>query len=390
MKKSIFFIFLFLLFLYSLLDLYSERYIPPDISINEIGLYDYTGSIHIHTVYSDGSGTPEEIADAASKLGIDFLIISDHDTLGALIDGKERYYNDVLVLTGVEISTEIGHILIYSPSADFRDFELDSCLVQLNNNKLPDYYAEFCHPFYTGRPVTDWSYKGFDALEIFNGDTQWRDDSAAELIIALLGSIIYKNPLNNLVDSPEKNIQKWCELMEERRIYQIGAVDAHSNIKISKNFKLKFPSYDKSLRFVKTHIVTKEKLSGTYDKDKYIVFNCLKKGKCYTELGNFTDPSGFIFNAKNEHKTAYIGDEIEGRVKFSVVLPDTADIIIKLYNNNKTVHTSDYYKMEYTTIEPGMYWIEVSQIRRKPPFFKKVERPWIISNPIFVSKNALQ
>ncbi len=37
-----------------------------------------------------------------------------------------------------------------------------------------------------------------------------------------------------------------------------------------------------------------------------------------------------------------------------------------------------------------MYWIEVSQIRRKPPFFKKVERPWIISNPIFVSKNALQ
>ena len=219
------------------------------------------------------------------------MIISDHDTLGALIDGKERYYNDVLVLIGAEVSTEISHILVYSTEPQFKYFELDSSLDILKENRLPEFFTVFCHPFYTRRPVTDWSYKGFDALEIFNGDSQWRDDSVAELFEALLGSIICKNPLNKLVDRPEKNIQKWCELMEERRIYQIGAVDAHSNIKISKSFKLKFPSYDKSLRFVKTHIVTKEKLTGSLDKDKIIIFDCLKKGKCYTELGNFTFPS---------------------------------------------------------------------------------------------------
>ncbi|GAG08919.1 unnamed protein product, partial [marine sediment metagenome] len=42
-------------------DLYSNGYIPPDVKFENSELYDYSGAIHIHTTYSDGSGTPEEV-----------------------------------------------------------------------------------------------------------------------------------------------------------------------------------------------------------------------------------------------------------------------------------------------------------------------------------------
>lgn len=382
--------FVSLLFFYTFFDLYSDRYIPPDVKIHDNELYDYTGSIHIHTKYSDGSGTPEEIAKVANQLGIDFLIISDHDTLGALIDNKEGYYNNVLVLTGVEISSEIGHYLVYSPSPDFRLYDIKNSLYQLKNNKSTEYYSEMCHPFHPKTPIKNWNYDGFDAVEIFNGDSQWRDDTLFEIFETFLGSFLYKNPLNKLVDRPEKNIEKWSELIKGRKIFQIGSADAHANIKVSTSFSIKFPSYEQTLRFVKTHILTEEKLSGAADRDKIIVFDCLKKGRCYTEIGNFSRTSGFIFKGENDYKIAHIGDDIEGKVKFSVFVPDTTNIVIKLYNNNEVIHSSDYYKLEYTTSEPGAYWVEVFQVRRKLPFFEKIERPWIISNPIFVLKNLSQ
>ena len=374
------------MFFYILLDLYSDRYIPPDTKIYNYELYDYTGSIHIHTIYSDGSGTPEEIAKVAGKLGIDFLVISDHDTLGALIDNKEGYSNNVLVLTGIEISSEIGHYITYSPYSDFKFYDRKNSLNQLKNNKSTENYSAICHPFHPKTPIKNWNYRGFDAVEIFNGDSQWRDDSLFEIFETFLGSFLCKNPLNKLVDYPEKNIEKWSELIKERKIFQIGSTDAHANIKVTEGFSIKFPSYEQTLKFVKTHILMEEKLSGIVDKDKVNIFNSLKKGRCYTEIGNFSDPIGFIFKGESAYNVAYIGDDIKGKVKLSVFVPDTTNIIIKLYNNNEIVYSSDSYKIEYTTTEPGAYWVEVFQIRKKFPFFRKMERPWIISNPIFVLK----
>ncbi len=388
--KKLFVIFIFFViitFLFIFIDLYSFRYTKPDIKIPEDKLHDYTGLIHIHTKYSDGSGTPEEIARIAHNLGIDFILISDHNTIQSLIDGKEGYSNNVLVMIGNEISSEIGHYLVYSPSLDFKYSDFSNLLSRFKENKLQDFYAVFCHPFHPKTPIKDWNYYGFDALEIFNGDSQWRDDSLFEIFEVLVGSIIYKNPLNKLVDRPEKDIKKWCELFKSRKIFQIGSVDAHSNIKIFSNFAIKFPGYDATLRFVKTHIVTEERLSGFIKEDKYIIFDCLKKGRCYTELGNFSDPSGFMFRGISDYDTVYSGEEIKGETMFSIIVPDTADIIIKLYNNDEIVCSSENYKLEYTTAKQGEYWVEVIQVRKRLPFFQKNEISWIISNPIFLLKN---
>ena len=36
------------------------------------------GAYHIHTLLSDGSGSVEEVAEAAARAGLSFVIITDH------------------------------------------------------------------------------------------------------------------------------------------------------------------------------------------------------------------------------------------------------------------------------------------------------------------------
>src|SRR3954468_6173565 len=65
---------------------------------------DLTCVIHVHPNHSDGSGTVAQIARAARRAGIDVVLLTDHDTLAAKRAGEERWYDDVLVLVGEEVS----------------------------------------------------------------------------------------------------------------------------------------------------------------------------------------------------------------------------------------------------------------------------------------------
>lgn len=85
--------------------------------------------LHVHTQYSDGSNTPEEVFDKACTLGIRYLALTDHDTVHWLtqygIDAFHRAETFGISLTrGVEISArdyETGkktHILGYWPGCE--------------------------------------------------------------------------------------------------------------------------------------------------------------------------------------------------------------------------------------------------------------------------------
>jgi len=65
---------------------------------------EYIGSIHIHSVFSDGSGKADEIAAIASEVGLDFIALTDHNTLRALEEGYEKYYGNTLLICGTEIN----------------------------------------------------------------------------------------------------------------------------------------------------------------------------------------------------------------------------------------------------------------------------------------------
>ncbi|MBQ9729267.1 MAG: PHP domain-containing protein [Clostridia bacterium] len=77
--------------------------------------------LHVHSVFSDGHYTPEEIAKRAKKAGVELLSITDHDTLngGAEKRAAAKKYG-VNYLSGWEISAYEGeqklHVLGYGCS----------------------------------------------------------------------------------------------------------------------------------------------------------------------------------------------------------------------------------------------------------------------------------
>lgn len=80
------------------------------------------GDLHVHTTLSDGSLGMEEIISQAKRIGLDFISITDHDTMSSISRARvlgERY--GVQTIPGVELTAwdkernRKVHILCYAP-----------------------------------------------------------------------------------------------------------------------------------------------------------------------------------------------------------------------------------------------------------------------------------
>lgn len=74
--------------------------------------------LHIHTIYSDGTWTPQEVVSRAKKLNLAAISITDHDSVAGLEEAIARGEKlGIEVVPGIEMSTDVGedeiHILGY-------------------------------------------------------------------------------------------------------------------------------------------------------------------------------------------------------------------------------------------------------------------------------------
>jgi hypothetical protein len=68
------------------------------------------GDLHTHTVHSDGALTVQELAVLAVERGLDFIAVTDHNTVSHhadLADAARRY--GITLLPGQEVTTDGGH-----------------------------------------------------------------------------------------------------------------------------------------------------------------------------------------------------------------------------------------------------------------------------------------
>ncbi|WP_329121236.1 CehA/McbA family metallohydrolase [Streptomyces sp. NBC_01465] len=77
----------------------------------------YRGDCHIHSVHSDGKRTPAQIAALARAAGLDFINTSDHNTSSAHSAWSGLWGDDLLILTGEEITTRNGHVVALGTDA---------------------------------------------------------------------------------------------------------------------------------------------------------------------------------------------------------------------------------------------------------------------------------
>ncbi|MCR1950221.1 PHP domain-containing protein [Clostridium sp. DSM 100503] len=93
--------------------------------------------LHIHSSYSDGSMTPEEIVDKAKSLGVKSISITDHDSIASQYI-VENNSDDINIISGIELSTEYDdleiHILGYF--IDIKNKNLDETVNRLNKARI--------------------------------------------------------------------------------------------------------------------------------------------------------------------------------------------------------------------------------------------------------------
>ncbi|AYE33466.1 PHP domain-containing protein [Clostridium septicum] len=92
--------------------------------------------LHIHSNYSDGAKTPEEIIEIAKQNNVKCISITDHDCIKAQYVTKNTY-NDIEVIPGIELSTEYKdlelHILGYF--IDIENSTLKDVVNKLNKSR---------------------------------------------------------------------------------------------------------------------------------------------------------------------------------------------------------------------------------------------------------------
>ncbi|QKV93139.1 PHP domain-containing protein [Streptomyces sp. NA02950] len=71
----------------------------------------YRGDSHLHTVHSDGKRTPAEVAAAARAAGLDFITTTEHNTTSGHGAWDGLWGDDLLILTGEEVTTRNGHVV---------------------------------------------------------------------------------------------------------------------------------------------------------------------------------------------------------------------------------------------------------------------------------------
>ena len=83
----------------------------------------YKGDLQCHTFHSDAKGSPEQLHATAVREGLDFLAVTEHNTLTSY----ERYFStatseDLLVIPAYEFTTEFGHANVFGAKElfDFR------------------------------------------------------------------------------------------------------------------------------------------------------------------------------------------------------------------------------------------------------------------------------
>ena len=335
------------------------------------------GALHVHTTLSDGSGAPEEVAAAAKRADLKFVVITDHNNLNA--KPFEGYHDGVLVIVGTEVSTAAGHVLglgIADPVFRFSGDPQDA----LDDIRLLGGSAYAAHPL-SARPDfvwSGWNLPGPWGMELLNGDSQWR--AAGFWRLARTAGLYALNPsyaLLGSLTSPRATLARWDGLLARRDTPGIAGADAHNRVPLHKRFQPRFPSYESIFALAKNHVLLEAPLRGDAAADTAAILGALARGRSYVGLDALAPADGFSFRAESPSQKAAMGETIAPReglfLRASGALP--AGARLTLVRDGQALVAKEG-PLEVAPSSPGAYRVEVS--------LPGWDVPWILSNPIYV------
>ncbi|HEX8820866.1 MAG TPA: CehA/McbA family metallohydrolase [Archangium sp.] len=331
------------------------------------------GAFHVHTTGSDGRGTVEEVAAAAKAAGLRFVVLTDHNDLGprepAFVDG-------VLLVPGVELSTEHGHLVAFGlqrPLEGVRPW-MDGGEAEAAVEKAGG-VSVLAHPVQRRNP---WRHpeaaRRADGFELYSADTFFRDalrHPFSRLLPAVGAS--FGQPVHGvmmLVGPQPEPTERLLELAREKPRVALCSHDAHG-----------LPRYEDVFRALAMYLppskgTAPQALPEEPRAAAEVVVKGLAGGGALCAFRALGEPVGFALEGVDaQRREAHVGDVL------TVRLPSEVGDEVRIEVRGAGRLRPDGRSVQL--VEEGAVQVEV-WVRGPGGFFGTEWRPWIVPSPVRV------
>jgi hypothetical protein len=346
------------------------------------------GVFHLHSLFSDGSGSAEEIARAAGTQKLDFVILTDHGRPNLQAAAATGWSHDTLLIGAAEFSLHAGHLAaagfrvpeyVFPPEAQEAIDEVD------RDNGV----SFISHPLDRKIPWTDWNVDRFTGIEILS---LYQLAKKNLLYAATLFPLQYLlNPdyaLTALISYPKKEMAIWDRCNRDGKHYGIYALDAHAKLETGKTSYLRFPAYAATFRILTVYVRVERELVKDARASAAILIAALRRGDFFSVIESLAAANGFecYYLEANGDRVEMGGDTraVGGKLVLKLPFQFRTDVLVRKDGEPyRTFRGNSRPELAVAISEPGVYRCEVSLHSGR---FSNL--PWILANPIFVARPA--
>ncbi|RKY62291.1 MAG: histidinol-phosphatase [Candidatus Neomarinimicrobiota bacterium] len=340
---------------------------------------EYIGCIHVHSVYSDGSGTFPEIIKAAQEAGLDYLLASDHMTLKGREKGFSGWHDDLFLSVGYEINdrNDQHHYLAFGLNETLpEDYNHEQYIKAVKEKGALGVAA---HPFeerdvnrsVVGFPPIPWGnldYAEIEVIEVWNMMSHWLEMTTG---LNKYWNVVHPRSFSTF---PSRRLLAWWDKTNlSRKVVGIGSVDVHATkIKLFKLYTKAIFDYKIMFKSIRTHLLCDDE----FDQEAEIpvteqkIFDIIRSGRTFISNYRRGDARGFRFWAEDGKSVLQMGESgVMTRPVLKAILPERGHC--RLIRNGEVIQKGKATEIDIP-VKPGVYRLEVL----------KGKRGWIYSNHI--------
>lgn len=319
-------------------------------------------AFHVHTGFShDSRGSVEDLVGLARELGIDAIVIADHDRLDARVDEGLRGDPPVLVVVAEEVGTREGHLLALGardlipeglPAAEAIRLARESGGV-----------AVAAHPRFPGHRWRGGD--GVDGVEVYSLAADLADDFPlwTAFRFGILALLDPELSVRAALGEPRKTLRDWDRMIARRPVVGLGACDSHDNLGVPHRERLR--------------VVTTRVLADAFDVPS--VVEAIRRGRAYVAFERLAPVRRFSFEIEGKNARALMGDSLPAAFPLRAVVrieEAGATTHTALLRDGEPIDAGTGPENSFPIPGPGVYRVEI----------RKEGRLWILSNPIRVGR----
>lgn len=345
------------------------------------------GVFHVHSDFSDGSGSREEICRDARGQGLDFVILTDHGRPNLQASAATAWIHDTLLIGASEFSLNSGHLAAagYRIPAYIFPPEPQEAIAEVDRDQGVSFIA---HPLDRKIPWTDWQVRGFTGIEILSLYQLAKKNFFSSIALFPLQYLF--NPdaaLTALIAYPEKEMRIWDRFNQKGKYYGIYALDSHAKLQISKKIRLHFPSYGATFRILNIYVKVERELEKDPQAAAATILASVRRGNFFSVIESLAAANGFEnYYLEKDGRQVEMGGDAEadgGVLVLKLPFNFSTDILVKKDGETyKIIQDNLRQEIDISISRPGVYRCEIA-----PHSGRGSNLPWILANPIFIARS---